>query len=92
MPKNDTRFVKGKSGNPSGRPKTIGAMQDLARQHTAAAFTALVEALKDKSSRVAAATVLLDRGWGKATTILESGPGGLTINVNTGVERAPSGD
>ena len=82
------RFVKGQSGNPGGRPATIGAMQELARSHTDAAIAALVAALGEKATRVAAATVLLDRGWGKAATILESGPGGLTIQVVTGVPRA----
>jgi hypothetical protein len=85
-------FKPGKSGNPGGRPKNLVDMQELARSHTSAAIEALVSALKEKSSRVAAASVLLDRGWGKAATILESGPGGFTINVITGVERAPSRD
>ena len=82
------RFVKGQSGNPGGRPKSLVDMQALARSHTEAAIEALVLALNEKASRVAAASVLLDRGWGKAATILESGPGGLTIQVVTGVPRA----
>jgi hypothetical protein len=34
MPKSSTTFTKGKSGNPSGRPKEIGHVRDLARKHT----------------------------------------------------------
>lgn len=62
-------FVKGKSGNPGGRPKSdVGApLKELARSHTAAALDTIVRALKAKGerTRVAAAEILLDRGWGK---------------------------
>lgn len=61
---NGRGWVKGQSGNPGGRPRGIEA---LAREHTPAALARLVRALEDPDSRVAvtAATVLLDRGWGK---------------------------
>jgi hypothetical protein len=38
----------------------------LARQHTAAAIAALVQALSKPSERVAAARALLDHGYGQA--------------------------
>lgn len=62
-------FQKGQSGNPAGRKAEIGPLKELAREHTAAAVETLVKALKAKGerTRVAAAEVLLDRGWGKAT-------------------------
>jgi hypothetical protein len=74
-------FQPGQSGNPGGRPKDVGHVRDLARQHTEAAVLALVEALSAKSerTRVAAAEALLDRGWGKAVQQLE----------HTGAEGAP---
>jgi HEAT repeat protein len=58
-------FVKGQSGNPEGRRKEDNTVRMLARQHTEAAINALVEALSDERHRVAAATALLDRGYGK---------------------------
>lgn len=84
------QFTKGQSGNPGGRPKNLVDMQELARAHTGAAIEALANALNEKSTCVAAASVLLDRGWGKAATILESGPGGLTLQIITGVPRPVS--
>ena len=58
-------FVRGKSGNPGGRPKAALDVQALARQHTPAAIAALVAALKNERERVPAAQALLDRAWGK---------------------------
>lgn len=61
------RFQPGQSGKPGGRPKAEVLVRDLARQHTEDAIRALVGALRAKSEsvRVAAATALLDRGWGR---------------------------
>jgi len=64
----------GQSGNPSGRPKEVGEIRELARQHTAASIRVLAAGLKDENgrTRIAAAEVLLDRGWGKATQHIEA--------------------
>jgi hypothetical protein len=43
----------------------------MARAHTPAAIQALADALASPRERVAAATVLLDRGWGKPRQQIE---------------------
>jgi hypothetical protein len=68
-------WVKGVSGNPSGRPRVVADIQELARQHGPDAILTLVEALKDPKHKVAAAIALLDRGYGKPVQ-------SLTLNHN----------
>jgi hypothetical protein len=54
-----------RSGNPGRRPAIVKNIQELARAHTADAIAVLVAALKEPKERVAAATALLDRGYGR---------------------------
>jgi hypothetical protein len=68
-------FQKGYTANPGGRPKGI---EGLARQHTPAAISALVESLKDPKTRVVAACALLDRGWGRPRQQIEATGDGMT--------------
>jgi hypothetical protein len=69
MPGPGRKWIKGQSGNPGGRPKTVGIVQDLARQHTANALEVLLVIMNDPdapaAARVSAAAQLLDRGHGK---------------------------
>jgi hypothetical protein len=64
--------MPGRSGNPGGRSKTQVDIQALARQHGPAAIAALAQALKSRNERVrvAAAAILLDRGYGRAPQAL----------------------
>src|SRR5436190_23662894 len=82
------QWLPGSSPNPGGRPKIIEDIRDLAREHTETAINALVhiaESGKQESARVAAASALLDRGWGKPTQPLsgdkDAPPIGLSIEA-----------
>ena len=62
------RFLKGKSGNPGGRPRDEQKVAELARSYTKEAIETLVELMRsgnDERVRGTAAQALLDRGWGK---------------------------
>lgn len=58
--------------------KTPTEIKSLARAHTEAAINCLVGIMENSTSdpaKVSAATSLLDRGWGKAPTVMEDGDG-----------------
>lgn len=72
-------FAKGDSRiNIGGRPKKDIVLAEAAREHTAEALGTLVELMRDSdndSTRRAAASELLDRGWGRAPQTINLGGG-----------------
>ena len=44
-------FTKGHSGNPGGRPKIVGEVQELAREHSTEAIATLAAIMREKRRR-----------------------------------------
>jgi hypothetical protein len=63
------RFRKGFSANPNGKLPVVREVQELARTYTVEAIGTLRAIMQDPqqpgATRVAAATALLDRGYGR---------------------------
>jgi hypothetical protein len=74
------------AGRKKGEPnKATGSLRDLARQYTTKALKALVTVLEDEeqpaAARVSAASAILDRGYGKPSTVLSGDEDGGAIQA-----------
>ena len=79
-------FVKGQSGNPSGRPKEHREIERMARSYAPEAIDRLVEIMRQKRApklALKACEVLLDRGFGRPAQAItgEGGEGPVRIVV-----------
>jgi hypothetical protein len=67
-------FTPGDSGNPGGRPKAASVIAIEARKHglaMVAVLNSIARKGKSEQARIAAATALLDRGYGKPAQSVE---------------------
>jgi hypothetical protein len=69
------RFVKGQSGNPSGRPAMPAEIMNMARASAPDAIKMAIQFVNDEDAdprvRLKAAEILLDRGYGKPTQAVD---------------------
>jgi hypothetical protein len=78
MPRTANRgsFQPGSSGNPGGRSNVLADVQEIARVYSKDAIKTLASIMNNAkappAARIAAASVLLDRGYGKALQSIES--------------------
>ena len=83
-----TRFKKGVSGNPSGRPAQFPEFRDKCRQHSPEALARLVAALgEDGAHSIKAAELILAYGWGRPTQIGDV-QGDLNLSITRVLEEA----
>ena len=77
-------FKPGQSGNPGGRPKQVGEVVELARQHTQEAVQRLVFWMRSTNPQasVRATESIMERAWGKPVQPMEvTGKDGSAIQI-----------
>lgn len=93
-------WVKGQSGNASGKPKQNAEIVELARRACPQAMATIIDLANNSTDvkiKLAAAKEILDRGYGKAVQAMElSGTDGaplaVSISFNLKSHKTPSDD
>ena len=89
---NSTSFKPGQSGNPNGRPRVLTDVQNAAREHSTEAIETLARIMRNPkapaAARIAAASALLDRGYGKPRQTVDAN----NTNVHYAVSDKPMSD
>lgn len=82
------RFIKGSSGNPLGKFVVAAEVRELARQYGPESVERLAYWMRsaDPQSSIAAAKILLERGYGKAVQPIAAPNGGALVSINVGAE------
>jgi len=85
-----TPFEPGKSGNPGGRPKIPDELKEAFKALAPQALATLADVMNngDKDSdRVKASEIILDRGYGKATQVIDASLEGALQVINVGLPK-----
>jgi len=74
------------SGNLNGRPTVALEIREMAREHGPEAIERLVHWMRsgDAQNSIAAAKILLDRGYGKSMTLVGTPNGAPLVNITMG--------
>jgi hypothetical protein len=83
------QFAKGVSGNPGGRPKLPEELRELFRAKGPDALEVLTRCLQSSDERIAiaAATAILDRGYGKPAQTIDANISEETVRFYAEVPR-----